>query len=203
MYISSLSDLGWTEPVELPGMDVGSYKSPAVAVLGDTLRGDTLHIVFNSNWSDKQLWGTSTTDGKSFSRAAAIPRSYTDNQPALVAHDGELGVVWTRHLGDRAIYHQYRNAQGWSTPFAVVNGTATSDRGPGLASYDGRLFLAWSDGGSVYHSSWRAHVWQPKRRLPVPQVTSHRGVSLSAVGRALYVGWNGDGRAGFASRGER
>jgi len=195
MYVSSLVNGAWAEPVQLPGMDVGNYKSPAAAVLRDTL-----HIVFNSGWiGDYRLWHTWSADGRSFSGAAAIGESYTDNQPALVARGGELSLMWTRHLGDRAIYHQSWSAGRWSGPFAVVGGTATSDRGPGLAWNGDRLFLAWSDRGRLWQAMWRDNVWSAKTLIPLP-TASHRGVSLYMDGDRLYAGWNGDSHAWFASR---
>ncbi|MDB4951982.1 MAG: hypothetical protein JWM27_4631 [Gemmatimonadetes bacterium] len=196
MYVSSMDSFGgWSTPTPLPGMDIGNYKSPAVAVVGGAL-----HVVFNG-WGNTRLWHTATTMGNGFRTAEAIPGSDTDNQPALVDQGGMLAVVWTRHLGDRAIHHQQLQNGAWSAPFAVVHGTATSDRGPGLAWHQGRLFLTWSDAGRVYQATWKDHVWSPKLPLPVPGVVSHRGTSMGVAGGTLYVGWNAGGRTFYASRG--
>ncbi|QIS09740.1 exo-alpha-sialidase [Nocardia arthritidis] len=106
-----------------------------------------------------------------------------------------LYMAWRGSLEDQGLYWaQCENGQSWSDQQLAVGGSA--DR-PTLASWQGRLYMAWRGIGSddstndkgLYWASFDGRQWSEQQRIE--GVASNFGPSLVATYDRLHLYWKG------------
>ncbi|MCQ6273214.1 hypothetical protein M8J71_22425 [Pseudarthrobacter sp. R1] len=102
-------------------------------------------IYLNVTATDGKTWGTP------FAHPASLSNVSVDDNSALIAFNGKVGVMWSRQVGDATdgMYWSYRadgaSNTSWSTPVAAVKGQRSGDDHMNLKwldSTDDKVFAA-------------------------------------------------------------
>jgi hypothetical protein len=102
-------------------------------------------IYLNVTATDGKTWGTP------FAHPAALSNVSVDDNSALIAFDGKMGLMWSRQVGDSTdgMYWSHHvdgmSSTDWTTPVAAVSGEGSGDDHMNLKWLDssgGRVFAA-------------------------------------------------------------
>ncbi|WP_258804127.1 hypothetical protein [Pseudarthrobacter sp. NS4] len=102
-------------------------------------------IYLNVTGTDGKTWGTP------FAHPSSLSNVSVDDNSAVIAFDGKMGVMWSRQVGDSTdgMYWSYHvdgaSKTTWSTPVAAVKGYRSGDDHMNLKWLDssgGRVFAA-------------------------------------------------------------
>ena len=125
-----------------------------------------LHMIYQANDPTRTLWHLYTTDGNTWHVKFHLEGFSTSDTPALVQYGNNLLMV---HRGekDEHLYYNFYNGSSWGDdeskiPDASGSGFATSTQGPGLAVFDGKVYMVHRSGaasGELWYSVYDGTSW--------------------------------------------
>ncbi|MFN9630384.1 MAG: sialidase family protein [Cyanobacteriota bacterium] len=125
-----------------------------------------LHMIYQANDRTRTLWHLYTTDGNTWHVKFHLTGFSTSDTPALVQYGNNLLMV---HRGekDEHLYYNFYNGSSWGDdeskiPDASGSGFATSTQGPGLAVFDGKVYMVHRSGqasGELWYSVYDGTSW--------------------------------------------
>ena len=167
---------------------------------------------------DDQHLYYATLDGENWS----LPQSLSANKsmfgPVMAATENQLFIAWHGEgnlfsgTGDSRIYFASLQRGGEVRYWGAVPG-AKSAGSPGLAVYQGRVYVGWRSTGNITlglvagNRHWINHVvfdpssgqWQdaPSDGINIVHANSTSGPAFAPVGTKLYALWRGTGSVTF------
>ena len=141
--------------------------------------------------TDGRLNDESSSDGKSFGRKVTLPET-SNAGPALASFGGRLDIAWTGT--DSSIIEggdlNVESSSNGKTFDSKVTLPERSFVGPALASFGGRLDIAWTGDDSHLNveSSSNGKTFDSKVTLPE---TSYVDPALASFGGYLDIAWTG------------
>nr|WP_294529397.1 hypothetical protein [uncultured Rhodopila sp.] len=174
-----------------------------------TTLNNKVYMVWRGTGSDETLYWSrlnSTDVCAGWEPQHHLPNSGTASSPAIMAYNGTMIMVWRGVRDDKGIYwSRYLGNDNWS-PQGNVPGVGTDSAPfpllvarPGLAVYNGLLYMAWRGVGNdqnIYWTTFDGKRWQPN---PVQHRLGDRGTFASP---ALGVFWEGAVAIGGKSLGQ-
>lgn len=131
-----------------------------------------LHMVYEANDMSHTLWHLYTTDGNTWQLKFHLTAFSTTDTPALVQYGNSLLMV---HRGERdeRLYYNFYNGSTWGNseskiPDASGSGFATSTQGPGLAVFDGKVYMVHRSGqntGELWYSVYDGRSWSHDTKI--------------------------------------
>jgi hypothetical protein len=137
----------------------------------------------------------STDGGKTFGNKYVSPEMSTETTPVLCVHNGNLYIAWEGKDNHRLNVAQVNiNEKGVITGFSnKVYFNDMSKAGPSLASFNGRLFMAWEGAGNGYlnvmYSTDGGKTFGNK--YISPEMSTETTPALCVRNGNLYIAWEG------------
>lgn len=128
--------------------------------------------------SNNQLAGRVTFEDKSF------------YAPSLAVHDDQLYIGWTSTNSDRNLYYACINTTNNTLTNVTKLSTEKSANGPTLASFNGKLCMAYIGNGSPYYIYYGYIEGSTfKSRVRLANVMSEAAPALASTSQNLYLAW--------------
>ena len=101
-------------------------------------------------------------------------------------------MAWKGIADDQRIFWSATNVTQWDNQHQVP-GVATSNIGPALAVFNGRIYMAWKGADDDQRIFWSAttdgKTWDPQNQ--VPDVGTNIAPALAVFNGRLYMAWRG------------
>lgn len=159
------------------------YETTELVELAISLSND-----FAPEWTaDYEIPAPSTT----------IPQPKTDRAPGAALFNGDLFVAFKHNDADEVWVTVYQNGS-WTQNYKVggTSFTLETDEAPSLASFDGLLYLAYTNkDDEVCYATFDGSTWSEGAQIVIDDVDfkSDQGPYLTVYDDRLHLGVKGDG----------